>query len=84
MLKTLKLTNHTIHSQELLINYLQNSLKDGKKYFKSRYIARDLGMSPKEVGTAMKFLSEVYDGLTIVPWSYSKSTTWYVEKSNTT
>lgn len=76
-----KLSGRSLKSQELLIEYLEKGLEEGKRFFKSRYIARDLGMTPKEVGTTMKILAEAYDGLRIEAWSYSKSTTWYVEQN---
>lgn len=65
-------------SQAAIIEYLKNGLKAGKCYFKSKYIARDLGMTSKEVGTNMKMLSDDCADLTIEKWSYSKSTTWKV------
>ncbi|CAJ36536.1 DUF7123 family protein [Methanocella arvoryzae] len=66
-------------SQEAILEYLKNGLKAGKCYFKSKYIARDLGMTSKEVGTNMKMLSDDCADLRIEKWSYSKSTTWRVE-----
>jgi hypothetical protein len=79
MLKKLQLKDKYNHSQEVIIEYLKNGLKEGKQFFKSKYIARDLGMSPKEVGTNMKILSDECEDLHIEKWSYSKSTTWRVE-----
>ena len=58
MLKKLNLKEQYNHSQEVIIEYLKNGMKQGKQFFKSKYIARDLGMSPKEVGTNMKILSD--------------------------
>ena len=81
MLKKLQLKDKYNHSQEVIIEYLKNGLKEGKQFFKSKYIARDLGMSPKEVGTNMKILSDECEDLHIEKWSYSKSTTWRVEAS---
>jgi hypothetical protein len=81
MLKKLQLKDKYNHSQEVIIEYLKNGLKEGKQYFKSKYIARDLGMSPKEVGTNMKILSDECKDLLIEKWSYSKSTTWRVESA---
>ena len=68
------------HSSEVLLDYLLLSIKDGKRYFKSKYIAQDLGMSSKEVGSNMKQLQTRSDDvLKIERWSYCKSTTWHVE-----
>ena len=81
MLKKIDLKEQYNHSQEAIIEYLKNGIKEGKRFFKSKYIARDLGMSPKEVGTNMKILSDECSDLLIEKWSYSKSTTWRVEST---
>ncbi len=67
------------HGQIVIIEYLKKGLKAGKCFFKSKYIARDLGMTSKEVGTNLKILSGDCEDLHIEKWSYSKSTTWRVE-----
>jgi hypothetical protein len=82
MLKKLDLKEKYNHSQEAIIEYLKNGIQGGKRFFKSKYIARDLGMSPKEVGTNMKILSDECGDLRIEKWSYSKSTTWRVESAS--
>ena len=66
-------------NQKKILDYLVRGMGEGKQYFKSKYIARDLGLSPKEVGTNLKILSDVCTNLKIEKWSYSKSTTWRVE-----
>lgn len=65
-------------SQERIVLYLRTALRKGKYYFKSKYIARDLGLSSKEVGTNMAILAEICEDLEIIRWSYSNSTTWMV------
>ena len=65
-------------SQERIVVYLRTALRKGKYYYKSKYIARDLGLSSKEVGTNMAILAEICEDLTIIRWSYSNSTTWMV------
>ena len=65
-------------TQARIIQYLTVGLKKGKHYFKSKYIAKELGLSPKEVGTNMAILSEICQELAIIKWSYSNSTTWMV------
>ena len=82
MIKKLGLKEQYNHSQEVILEYLKNGIKQGKQFFKSKYIARDLGMSPKEVGTNMKILSDECPELKIEKWSYSKSTTWRVETAS--
>lgn len=65
-------------TQHKIVRYLQSGLEKGKHYFKSKYIAKELGLSPKEVGTNMAILSETCKELAIIKWSYSNSTTWMV------
>lgn len=65
-------------TQGKILSYLLQGLKVGKHYFKSKYIAKDLGLSPKEVGTNLAILSDICDELDISRWSYSNSTTWRV------
>ncbi|MBN2733610.1 MAG: hypothetical protein JXQ82_01980 [Methanomicrobiaceae archaeon] len=65
-------------TQERILYYLKSGLEKGKRYFKSKYIAKDLGLSPKEVGTNLAILAETCKELEISRWSYSNSTTWRV------
>ena len=65
-------------TQHRIIHYLVGGLSRGKHYFKSKYIAKELGLSAKEVGTNMAILSEICLELAILKWSYSNSTTWMV------
>ena len=64
--------------QVCLIGYLKERLRSGRCFFKSKYIARDLGLSSKEVGTNMAILAETCPDFTIEKYSYSNSTTWLV------
>ncbi|ABD42157.1 hypothetical protein Mhun_2457 [Methanospirillum hungatei JF-1] len=64
--------------QICLINYLKCQMKPGSNFFKSKYIARDTGLSSKEVGTNMALLSEICPDFKIERYSYSNSTTWLV------
>jgi hypothetical protein len=65
-------------TQRKILYYLTLGLKRGNHYFKSKYIARDLGLSPKEVGTNLGILAEICEEMRITKWSYSNSTTWLV------
>ncbi len=65
-------------TQARIIRHLSTGLRKGKHYFKSKYIARELGLSAKEVGTNMAILADICKELAIVKWSYSNSTTWMV------
>jgi hypothetical protein len=78
--------NNTIRTnyndrQICLINYLKTQVKEGKNFFKSKYIARETGLSSKEVGTNMGILAETCPEFTIEKYSYSNSTTWLISPS---
>ncbi len=65
-------------TQSRILGYLKAGLAKGMRFFKAKYIAKDLGLSSKEVGTNLAILSEICDELDIQRWSYSNSTTWMV------
>ena len=67
--------------QICLISYLKDRLGSGRAFFKSKYIARELGLSSKEVGTNMAILAETCPDFSIEMYSYSNSTTWLVTAS---
>ncbi|ACL16326.1 MULTISPECIES: DUF7123 family protein [Methanosphaerula] len=78
MSTTTRIRDRYNESQDQIVQYLRSGLSKGKHYFKSKYIAMDLGLSSKEVGTNMAILADICDDLTITRWSYSNSTTWMV------
>jgi hypothetical protein len=74
--------NHKYNERQIcLINYLKSRLQSGKGFFKSKYIARETGLTSKEVGMNMAVLSKVCPDFTIVRYSYSNSTTWLIKKN---
>jgi hypothetical protein len=62
-----------------LRGYLREKAKDGELYFKSKFIADEVGLSPKEIGALMVKLSESAHDLEIEKWSYTSATTWRVQ-----
>ena len=78
MSTTKKIRETYNETQHKIVQYLNGGLTKGKHYFKSKYIAKDLGLSPKEVGTNMAILADICKELDIIRWSYSNSTTWMV------
>lgn len=78
------ITNTTTNYNELqirLLEYLDNQVIAGKNFFKSKFIAREIGISPKEVGTNMGILAEVCTKFSIQRYSYLNSTTWLITAS---
>ena len=74
----LPILEHYNVTQQKILWYLYGNLSHGQHYFKSKYIATDLGLSSKEVGTNLGILSDICDDLKITRWSYSHGTTWMV------
>lgn len=67
------------HDKETrLREYLSSKAADGEVYFKSKFIADDVGLSPKEIGALMVKLRESASDLEIEKWSYTSATTWRV------
>jgi hypothetical protein len=65
--------------EERLRAYLKQKATDGEMYFKSKFIADDVNLSPKEIGALMVKLRESASDLEIEKWSYTSATTWRVE-----
>ena len=68
--------------EERLKQFLVDKAQDGELYFKSKFIADEVGMSPKEIGALMVKLSESASELTIEKWSYTSATTWRIEPAS--
>ena len=64
---------------ERLKRYLLSRAEDGELYFKSKFIAEEVGLSPKEIGALMVKLRENATELEVEKWSYTSATTWRVE-----
>ena len=62
-----------------LRSYLRERAADGELYFKSKFIADEVGLSPKEIGALMVKLRDSATDLEIEKWSYTSATTWRVE-----
>lgn len=61
-----------------LRTYLQQRAEDGEFYIKSKFIADDVGLSPKEIGALMVKLRDSAQELQIEKWSYTSATTWRI------
>ena len=74
------LVEKTNDTQLKILGYLKAGIAKGGRFFKAKYIAEDLGLTSKEVGTNLAILSEICEELEISRWSYSNSTTWRVTR----
>jgi hypothetical protein len=67
-----------------LQSYLQQQTEtQGELYFKSRFIADEVGLSAKEIGALMVQLEDTSTALEIERWSYTSATTWRIAPGRT-
>ncbi|WP_299268654.1 DUF7123 family protein [Halorientalis sp.] len=67
--------------EERLKTFLSQKAADGELYFKSKFIADEVGLSPKEIGALMVKLKDSAGELEIEKWSYTSATTWRIESA---
>jgi CRP-like cAMP-binding protein len=67
--------------EDRLKQYLLSKAQDGELYFKSKFIADEVGLSPKEIGALMVKLRDSASELTVEKWSYTSATTWRIESA---
>ena len=70
--------SNTNVNQIKILDYLKKGVTLGKQFFKSKSIARELGLSTNEVGTNISMLIDNSEDIVIEKWSYSHGTTWRV------
>ena len=70
----------TENKESRLRRYLRQRAEDGEVYVKSKFIADDVGLSPKEIGALMVKLRDSAADLDIEKWSYTSATTWRVSR----
>ena len=71
------MTDYTDEERRILA-YLRESVSKGERYFRSKNIADQLGLSSKQVGVRLPELAEKSEEVDIEKWGRSKSTTWRV------
>jgi hypothetical protein len=72
-------SNESASKEERLKRFLAEKAADGELYFKSKFIAEEVGLSPKEIGALMVNLRDSASELDIEKWSYTSATTWRIE-----
>lgn len=72
-------TDNLSPEARLLALYLRKRVEDeGECYVKSRFIAREIDLSPKQIGSYMHQLKDSGTELSIEKWSYTNGTTWRI------
>jgi hypothetical protein len=62
-----------------LVAYLRERVREeGTLYVKSRFIAEDIGLSSKEIGSYMQRIQDAATDLDVEAWAYTNGTTWRV------
>lgn len=61
-----------------ILTYLQEQVGRGERYFRSKNVASQIGLSAKQVGVRLPKLADSTDDLEIEKWSRARSTTWRV------
>jgi len=79
MSATAKPSTDEPNKEERLRSFLAEKAADGEMYFKSKFIAEEVGLSPKEIGALMVKLKDSASDLEVEKWSYTSATTWRVE-----
>ena len=75
-------TDSSTESKESrLRTYLRQRAEDGEVYIKGKFIADDVGLSPKEIGALMVKLRDSAGDLQVEKWSYTSATTWRVSRA---
>lgn len=64
-----------------ILDYLRESVSRGEQYIRSKTIAKQLGLSSKQVGARLPKLDEESDDVEIEKWGRARSTTWRVTRS---
>jgi len=81
MSATTQPSKNEAHSKEdHLRQYLARKVREeGEVYFKSKFIADEVGLSPKEIGALMVKLRDSAREIDVEKWSYTSATTWRIE-----
>jgi hypothetical protein len=71
----------TASKRDRLEAYLRRRAEDGEFYFKSKFIAGEVGLSTKEIGALLPEVRESATAIDIDEWAYANATTWRVSPS---
>lgn len=62
-----------------LVEYLHERVhEEGNVYVKSRFVAEEIELSSKEIGSYMQRLRKESTGIRVEAWAYTNGTTWRV------
>ena len=61
-----------------ILSHLSECVSSGQRYFRAKNIAKQLGLSSKQVGARLPRLAEKAEDVEIEKWGRARSTTWKV------
>lgn len=64
--------------EQKILSHLSECVSRGERYFRAKNIAKQLGLSPKQVGVRLPRLAEKSEEMEIEKWGRARSTTWKV------
>lgn len=67
-----------VSDEERLEQYLRRRAADGEYYFKSKFIAPEVGLSPSQIGQLVARLQDKLSDVEIEKWSETTATTWRI------
>lgn len=73
-------TPETRDSEARLAGFLRERAADEEYYFKSKFVADELNLTPSQVGRLVARLQDSTVDLEIEQWSYTNATTWRVTR----
>ncbi|MFW6018933.1 MAG: DUF7123 family protein [Halapricum sp.] len=74
------MSSATADKRRRVERHLRQRVGEGPVYVKSKFLAEELDLSAKEIGSVLGRLAESSSELVIEKWSYTNATTWRVRR----
>lgn len=70
----------TDRKRRRVASHLRERVAEEPVYVKSKFLAEELDLSAREIGSVLGQLADSSSELSIEKWSYTNATTWRVER----
>ncbi|QSG08134.1 DUF7123 family protein [Halapricum desulfuricans] len=74
------MSHATADKRQRVESHLRRRVDEEPIYVKSKFLAEELDLSSKEVGSVLGRIAESSSELLVEKWSYTNATTWRVER----
>lgn len=74
-------TATTDWKRQHVASHLRDRVEDEPVYVKSKFLAKEIDLSAKEIGCVLGQLATESTDLAVQKWSYTNATTWRVERA---